>query len=98
MRACVRMLCLRVHALAQHVSVHAFSSQRMIYEQFSMQHGRLTERAKARVVGDPFLDDTEQGPQVDEAQMKKILGYIDIGQQQGANLHTGEAWLSGLRL
>lgn len=25
---------------------------------------RLTERAKKRVVGDPFLEDTEQGPQV----------------------------------
>ena len=50
---------------------------------------RLTERAKARVLGDPFLDDTEQGPQVDEAQMKKILGYIDLGQEQGAQLLTG---------
>lgn len=50
---------------------------------------RLTERAKKRIVGDPFLEDTEQGPQVDEAQMKKILGYIDLGQQQGANLHFG---------
>lgn len=50
---------------------------------------RLTERAKKRVVGDPFLEDTEQGPQVDEAQMKKILGYIDLGQQAGATLQTG---------
>ena len=52
---------------------------------------KLVERAKARVVGDPFLEDTEQGPQVDEAQMKKILGYIDLGHEQGANLHTGAA-------
>ncbi|KAK9800199.1 hypothetical protein WJX73_008189 [Symbiochloris irregularis] len=50
---------------------------------------RLAERAKARVVGDPFADDTEQGPQVDEAQMKKILGYIESGQEQGAQLLTG---------
>lgn len=50
---------------------------------------KLTERAKARIVGDPFLEDTEQGPQVDEAQMKKILHYIDAGQQAGATLATG---------
>lgn len=50
---------------------------------------RLADRAQKRVVGDPFAEGTEQGPQVDEAQMKKILGYIESGQQQGAQLLTG---------
>lgn len=38
-----------------------------------------------RRVGDPF-GDVDQGPQVDEAQFKKILNYISIGQQEGASL------------
>uniref|UniRef100_A0A2K6FJT7 Aldehyde dehydrogenase domain-containing protein n=1 Tax=Propithecus coquereli TaxID=379532 RepID=A0A2K6FJT7_PROCO len=32
---------------------------------------------------------TEQGPQVDETQFKKILGYINSGKQEGANLLCG---------
>jgi len=47
-------------------------------------------RAKARTVGDPFTD-VEQGPQVNESQMKKVLGYIDIGKREGAKLLTGGA-------
>nr|KAF6281979.1 aldehyde dehydrogenase 2 family member [Myotis myotis] len=37
---------------------------------------RSVARAKSRVVGDPFDSQTEQGPQVDETQFKKILGYF----------------------
>ena len=33
----------------------------------------------------------EQGPQVDEEQMNKILGYVESGKQQGAKLLTGGA-------
>ena len=46
-------------------------------------------RAKRRKVGDPFDPDTEQGPQVDEAQFEKIMGYIETGKKEGANLLTG---------
>merc|ERR1712029_331952 len=49
------------------------------------------ERAKKRTVGNPFDFNNEQGPQVDEEQMNKILGYVDIGKQQGAKLLTGGA-------
>merc|ERR1719474_14636 len=49
------------------------------------------ERAKKRTVGNPFDANNEQGPQVDEEQMNKILGYVDIGKQQGAKLLTGGA-------
>ena len=34
------------------------------------------ERAKKRTVGDPFDLGNEQGPQIDEEQMNKILGYV----------------------
>ncbi len=30
-------------------------------------------------VGDPFDEQTDQGPQIDNTQMKKILGFIDSG-------------------
>ncbi len=48
-------------------------------------------RAKSRVVGDPFDDQTEQGPQIDQTQFDKIMGYIDAGKQDGARLATGGA-------
>ncbi|HEV3263417.1 MAG TPA: aldehyde dehydrogenase family protein [Gemmataceae bacterium] len=50
---------------------------------------RLAERAKKRKVGDPLQAATEQGPQVSQEQMDKILGYVDLGQKQGAKLVTG---------
>ncbi|KAM7144736.1 aldehyde dehydrogenase, mitochondrial [Macrochelys suwanniensis] len=50
---------------------------------------RSVERAKSRVVGNPFDSQTEQGPQVDEEQFKKILGYISTGKQEGAKLLCG---------
>jgi aldehyde dehydrogenase (NAD+) len=50
---------------------------------------RLAEKAKQRKVGDPLDSNTEQGPQVSQEQLDKILGYVDLGQKQGAKLTTG---------
>lgn len=50
---------------------------------------RLAERAKKRKLGDPLDPTTEQGPQVSQEQMDKILGYVDKGQTEGAKLVTG---------
>jgi len=50
---------------------------------------RSAERAKKRTVGDPFHPSTEQGPQVDQAQFDKVMGYIDSGKRQGAKLVAG---------
>jgi aldehyde dehydrogenase (NAD+) len=50
---------------------------------------RLAAKAKQRKLGDPLDPTTEQGPQVSQEQMDKILGYVDIGQKQGAKLLTG---------
>ncbi|PAA87659.1 hypothetical protein BOX15_Mlig016970g1 [Macrostomum lignano] len=47
------------------------------------------ERAKKRTVGDPFDFNTEQGPQIDNEQMSKILELINSGKSQGAKLLTG---------
>jgi aldehyde dehydrogenase (NAD+) len=50
---------------------------------------RMAAAAKKRRVGDPLSPETEQGPQVSQEQMDKILGYVDVGQKQGAKLVTG---------
>ncbi len=50
---------------------------------------RLAEKSKARKLGDPLDPSTEQGPQVSQEQMDKILGYVDLGQKQGAKLLSG---------
>ena len=40
-------------------------------------------------VGDPFKDDTFQGPQVTKAQYERVLSYIDAGKSEGASLIAG---------
>ena len=50
---------------------------------------RIVQRAQQRVLGNPFDVETNQGPQIDQAQFDKIMGYIDRGQSQGANCVTG---------
>jgi aldehyde dehydrogenase (NAD+) len=50
---------------------------------------RLSERAAARKVGDPFDPETEHGPQIDQTQFDKILHYVDLGKEQGARCVTG---------
>ncbi|XP_020375589.1 aldehyde dehydrogenase, mitochondrial-like [Rhincodon typus] len=60
--------------------------QESIYDRFVEQS---VERAKLRTVGDPFDSKNEQGPQVDEEQFNKILGYISSGKKEGAKLLCG---------
>jgi aldehyde dehydrogenase (NAD+) len=57
-----------------------------IYDQFVEKSGA---RARKRTVGDPFDPHTEQGPQVDQAQFDKVMGYIDSGRSEGARLVCG---------
>ena len=59
-----------------------------IYDQFVEKSGA---RARKRKVGDPFDPMTEQGPQVDQAQFDKVMGFIESGQSQGAKLVCGGA-------
>ena len=47
------------------------------------------EVSSRRVVGDPFDAKTVQGPQVDKEQFTKIMGYIEQGKKEGAQLLTG---------
>jgi aldehyde dehydrogenase (NAD+) len=50
---------------------------------------KLVEKAKSRKVGDPFTKGTHQGPQVDKTQFDKVMGYIDAGKSEGANMVCG---------
>jgi aldehyde dehydrogenase (NAD+) len=50
---------------------------------------KSVERAKNRVVGDPFDPKTEQGPQVDKDQFDKVMGYIEVGMREGAQMLCG---------
>jgi aldehyde dehydrogenase (NAD+) len=60
--------------------------QEKIYDKFI---DRLSGMNKSRKLGDPLDPDTEQGPQVDQAQFDKIMRYIDVGQKEGAKCVTG---------
>jgi len=57
-----------------------------IYDEFLK---RAAARCAKRTVGDGLSSGCEQGPQVDEEQFNKILGYVKSGQEQGARLVCG---------
>ncbi|NNM77765.1 aldehyde dehydrogenase [Sphingomonas sp. ID1715] len=56
-------------------------------------YDRFMERALARVAairqGDPLDPAIQIGPQASEGQLRKILGYIDIGRSEGARCLIG---------
>jgi aldehyde dehydrogenase (NAD+) len=54
---------------------------------------RLVVRAKAVRVGDPRNTATTMGPVVSAVQMDRVLEYINIGRQEGAQIATGGARL-----
>ena len=62
--------------------------ERKAYDEFVE---RSADRARRRTVGDPFDANTEQGPQVDDAQFDKVMSYIASGKEQGAKLVCGGA-------
>ncbi|WP_168563767.1 aldehyde dehydrogenase family protein [Crateriforma spongiae] len=57
-----------------------------VHDEFLDKLKRLTVQ---RRVGNPFDGDTEQGPQIDQAQFDKIMSYIDKGKEQGAQCVAG---------
>ncbi|KIW98913.1 uncharacterized protein Z519_00576 [Cladophialophora bantiana CBS 173.52] len=61
--------------------------QEGIYDKFVEQFKEVVKTTSK--VGDPFADDTFQGPQVTKAQYEKVLGYIESGKSEGATLAAG---------
>jgi acyl-CoA reductase-like NAD-dependent aldehyde dehydrogenase len=51
--------------------------------------GKLAERARKMIVGDPLDPKTQMGSQVSPTQLKTILGYIASGKEQGAKVLAG---------
>ncbi|MGH9450481.1 MAG: aldehyde dehydrogenase family protein [Terriglobia bacterium] len=49
----------------------------------------LAARARALKVGDPLDPASEMGAQISKAQMERILGYIETGKKEGAQLVCG---------
>ncbi|MEV1243965.1 aldehyde dehydrogenase [Nonomuraea sp. NPDC049750] len=49
----------------------------------------LAKRARDLIIGDPVLDETELGPLAFEAQLHKVMGYIEAGTGEGAELLAG---------
>ncbi|PIE12110.1 MAG: betaine-aldehyde dehydrogenase [Rhodobacterales bacterium] len=60
--------------------------QRKVLEPFI---ARLVERTQNAVIGDPKDEATTFGPLVTEAQMEKVLSYIETGKAEGATLVLG---------
>lgn len=60
--------------------------QDSIYNKFLQ---RFKERAAANKLGDPFHEDTFQGPQVSQLQFDRIMSYIDAGKKAGAKVEIG---------
>lgn len=57
-----------------------------IYDEFVKEAKRL---ADSRKVGDPFDENTVQGPQIDQEMFDKVMKLIESGKKQGATLVTG---------
>ncbi|KAM0543832.1 hypothetical protein ACHAPJ_012139 [Fusarium lateritium] len=60
--------------------------QEGIYDDFIARYKKTVEGVK---IGNPFEDDTFQGPQVTRAQFEKILSYVETGKKEGATLASG---------
>jgi len=60
--------------------------QESIYEKFI---AKVVERAKSIHQGDPLDVNTQVGAQASKEQYDKILGYLDIGRQEGAQVLIG---------
>ncbi len=60
--------------------------EQSIHDEFM---SKLTDRVKTFKVGDPMDKATRMGPVVSKAQMETVLGYIETGKREGAQLVAG---------
>ncbi|WP_313134943.1 aldehyde dehydrogenase family protein [Anaerocolumna sp.] len=67
--------------------------QEDFYDEFIDKAVKAFEKVK---VGNPLDKNTQMGSQVSEEQLKKILGYVEIGKEEGAKVATGgERYIEG---
>jgi aminomuconate-semialdehyde/2-hydroxymuconate-6-semialdehyde dehydrogenase len=60
--------------------------ERALYERF---RDDFCSRATALKVGDPLVEETQQGALVSEPHLKKVLSYIDLAKDEGGRVLTG---------
>jgi acyl-CoA reductase-like NAD-dependent aldehyde dehydrogenase len=65
--------------------------QESIYDKFLKEAIDAFKKVK---VGLPWEEDTQMGSQINESQVQKILGYVDIGKKEGARVAVGGGRLS----
>ena len=63
-----------------------------VYQQFSEI---LVERARALNVGNGLNSSVQMGPLINQDQMQRVQGYVEIGKNEGAKLLTGGHRLTG---
>ncbi|HSV77759.1 MAG TPA: aldehyde dehydrogenase family protein [Ramlibacter sp.] len=66
--------------------------QRSIVDEFAQ---RLKEFSKTVRVGDPFDPQVQLGPLISSKQLQRVMDYIEIGGQEGAQLTQGGRRLGG---
>lgn len=66
--------------------------ERKIQEEFC---ARIAAFSKTLKVGDPLDPSVSLGPIVSKRQMERVLGYVDIGKGEGANLLSGGGRVQG---
>ncbi len=49
----------------------------------------ITDRARELVLGDPLDEHTDMGPVINQAHMKRVLQYVELGRKEGARLVAG---------
>lgn len=60
--------------------------QREVYDKFRAD---FLARVQTIKIGDPLEADTEHGATVSQPHMEKVLGYIELAQQEGGKILTG---------
>ncbi|MEE8157718.1 MAG: aldehyde dehydrogenase [Gammaproteobacteria bacterium] len=60
--------------------------ERPVYDRF---RDEFVARTKARIVGDPLLEETEHGAMVSRPHMEKVLGYVELARKEGGQVLCG---------
>ncbi|MGE0881011.1 MAG: aldehyde dehydrogenase [Acidimicrobiia bacterium] len=60
--------------------------ERPVYDEFL---ARFIDRAEAMNLGDPMAETTDIGPLASEEHWRKVTGYLDIAEKEGAKMLTG---------
>ncbi|RTE74942.1 hypothetical protein BHE90_010623 [Fusarium euwallaceae] len=71
------------------ISTSRIYVQEGVYDGFIEKFTEVTQ--KHHLLGDPFDENTWQGPQISKAQYEKVLSYIEEGKKSGARLVYGGA-------